>query len=762
MKLKTSDIVIEKSGILKEINFAIDENNQGLIFDMFRSKIYRKPIESICREISANSRDANRESGNEHIPIKIKIFSDKDGTSTLLNNSSLYISFEDNGIGISTNRMEEIFCKYGSSTKRKTNDFTGGYGIGAKTPFSYTDLFIIETINDGQKYIYSAYIDETLVGKIALQTVEKTTETTGTKIIMPLKSEDDRLKFEKAVYMYTIFWKIRPEYLNFKTKLPKIENITSDTIKRKNNISIYRIEDKDIFTFNSYILIDDIPYEIFTDKNVNIKIETFSSGYKNNMVILYLYHFKNGELDISINRENLQYTSETIKIINTFIEKTKVKLKKNVTTFMNKSKDYVTACYNFEICKNEDKDKKYSVEQHNMNGIFLWLRSQNEKLTDFKFKNKHEIKSEFRFGSAYKNSKIYSTESFGDYDTVSFKASDLYLGFVYYTESFVKNKNKSLAIIDLLKNNDQKYFHLICNKKFRFSKQDYHNEKKQEEIYDTNKELEDTYVNLMKSYLKDYKAVKALKTKVEKKEYINIPIKTITESTTYTYGYRRSSNTRSFNLLYYKDKKCFRINNTEKPIKSSSYFFYEVENLSAERKFEWDILRTIQKYCNIHKKRLFIVNKRYTKYFPKSSNANIKFDKKNVKKSKYIKEVFNIIDIIYTKKEVENTGYHKLIFNNIYRLKFDKLYKAYNDIDKKIKEQLENNLETVRRVLSESFESSKENKNILIVIKNIEKKYPILTHFSSYRIGKDNIKDLNTYINLVDNYLKVKRNEKTS
>ena len=98
-------------------------------------EMYKNKIGAVAREISSNSRDANREAGRSDSPIAITISSE----NNLLSEETNSISFQDNGVGISPERMDNIFLKYGGSTKRDSDEFTGGFGIGAKTPFAYTD-----------------------------------------------------------------------------------------------------------------------------------------------------------------------------------------------------------------------------------------------------------------------------------------------------------------------------------------------------------------------------------------------------------------------------------------------------------------------------------------------------------------------------------------------------------------------------------------------------------------------------------------------
>ena len=181
--MKINDIRpnIETSGELKEQFFSIQD--QGMIFDILRNKMYSNPILAICREISCNARDAHRECNIADVPIQIY----------LPNNLEPFYKIKDFGPGISPDRISNIFIKYTASTKREDNIQTGGFGLGAKTPFAYSDTFTIITNFDGTKYHYVCFIDETKIGKLALLAEEKTDQSNGTEIIIPVKPIDFKL-----------------------------------------------------------------------------------------------------------------------------------------------------------------------------------------------------------------------------------------------------------------------------------------------------------------------------------------------------------------------------------------------------------------------------------------------------------------------------------------------------------------------------------------------------------------------------------------
>jgi len=197
MKLNEVRPNVETSGDWEEEFFSIKD--QGMIFDILRSKMYSNPILAICREISCNARDAHREVGKPEVPIHIH----------LPNHLEKFYKIKDFGPGISPDRMLNIFIKYTASTKRDDNVQTGGFGLGAKTPFAYSDTFSIVTVFNGIKYHYTCIIDASKVGKLMKSSETPTDEPNGTEIQIPVKDQDFRF-FAEWTEQATRHWTVRP------------------------------------------------------------------------------------------------------------------------------------------------------------------------------------------------------------------------------------------------------------------------------------------------------------------------------------------------------------------------------------------------------------------------------------------------------------------------------------------------------------------------------------------------------------------------
>ena len=190
--------------------FTVDTSNQ-MIVSILRDKLYSNKIAAVCREVASNSRDANRESGNVEVPVIINISNEG------LLDEGMSISFKDSGVGISPSRIDNVFLKYGSSTKRDSNSQTGGFGIGAKTPFAYTNEFLISTVSEENgnrlRNIYQAVISNEggqEVSQLLLVSSNKTTESTGTEIIVPIQ-ESDMGEFISECLKATLLWNVKPK-----------------------------------------------------------------------------------------------------------------------------------------------------------------------------------------------------------------------------------------------------------------------------------------------------------------------------------------------------------------------------------------------------------------------------------------------------------------------------------------------------------------------------------------------------------------------
>ena len=162
---------------------AFGVTNDPVLMNMLSTGLYQKPMRTMIQETMFNAWDAHRMGNCQDRPIDIYI----NDTSGLI--------IRDYGPGIHKEEIHPIYCIYGNSTKRDNDALTGGFGLGSKSPYAYTDSFTVTSHHEGFKgmYIMNRVSEENDGGpgrSIIFEDVA--TDESGLVVTIPLKSESDR------------------------------------------------------------------------------------------------------------------------------------------------------------------------------------------------------------------------------------------------------------------------------------------------------------------------------------------------------------------------------------------------------------------------------------------------------------------------------------------------------------------------------------------------------------------------------------------
>lgn len=297
------ELGIEKSIIETNSEFISKEATVADPVVMFAllTKLYNDITRIIVQEYIANARDAHREKNIPDRPIEITL-------PTLLHKA---VSYRDFGPGISPERIENVFINLGTSTKRGDNLQTGGFGIGAKCVFAYTDSLSIDTYIGGIHRVYEFMSGDNGIPKIILINEEETTEEDGTKITIWLKNSQDVLSVSSNVYKLTQFWDVRPIIVNEDVYCGnKWKNF--EVIEEGANWKYYRNGDK------TSVVLDGIPYRFDFDAVYNEKDDKkYSQIFSNDS---FYFFFNTGEVTVSPNREGLFYDTKTVIAIRNAVD----------------------------------------------------------------------------------------------------------------------------------------------------------------------------------------------------------------------------------------------------------------------------------------------------------------------------------------------------------------------------------------------------------------------------------------------------------
>jgi len=168
---------------------AFGVTNDPVLMNMLSTGLYQKPMRTMIQETMFNAWDAHRMGDCQDTPIDIYI----NDTSGLI--------IRDYGPGIHKSEIHPIYCIYGNSTKRSNDALTGGFGLGSKSPYAYTDSFTVTSFHEGVKgmYVMNRVSDDSDGGpgrSIIFEDVP--TDESGLLVTIPLKSEGDM----QRAYMY--------------------------------------------------------------------------------------------------------------------------------------------------------------------------------------------------------------------------------------------------------------------------------------------------------------------------------------------------------------------------------------------------------------------------------------------------------------------------------------------------------------------------------------------------------------------------------
>lgn len=177
-ELTQTDILVGQRSTTRSFGVSDDP----MLMSMLSTGFYQNPLRTMIQEVMFNAWDAHRMGNCQHRPIDIYI------------NDTTGLIIRDYGPGIepgeNDDNMHDIYCMYGGSTKRGQKNQTGGFGLGSKSPFAYTESFTVTSHFGGMKNMYLiSRVSDSNGGKPGMTSLVRvpTTET-GLMVTVPLKA----------------------------------------------------------------------------------------------------------------------------------------------------------------------------------------------------------------------------------------------------------------------------------------------------------------------------------------------------------------------------------------------------------------------------------------------------------------------------------------------------------------------------------------------------------------------------------------------
>ena len=296
MIIDTSQGDIEVIGDIKEFKTSIDPKNLEFITTLLSSNLYSDPEQSFIREIVSNAWDSHVEAGNTDTPVIIRFKTQ---------NYNKSITVRDYGTGLSPERFAEVYCNIGSSTKRDSNDFIGGFGIGKYSSLACSNTVYITSYYNGIAYYYVMVKSGNSI-TTNLLSEQPTTERNGVEVTIRNISSFEAYK--KALDYIVFFPNVYIDGIDHYLNSAKLKRLTHMAIVSR---PIYHklLLGNVLYPCNRSLLPSDV-HDFLRDIN--------STGI--------VIKFEIGELGITPNRENIIYTSDTIDKISSRVREAKKEL----------------------------------------------------------------------------------------------------------------------------------------------------------------------------------------------------------------------------------------------------------------------------------------------------------------------------------------------------------------------------------------------------------------------------------------------------
>lgn len=263
----------------------IDDENMSHIISLF-TDLYSDQMLAVIREYSTNAYDAQVEAGVTR-PIEVS-------TPTAL---SPFFKVKDFGIGLSGEDIGRIYSRYGTSTKRATNDQNGMLGLGCKSALTYSQQFSVESVKDGTRMVCSISREDDDVPVMTVIAEVPTDEPNGTTVIVPVQRHHFH-DFEIKAEEFYGYWKAGTVLLNGEQPKPHKGRVITD------GLFVREIEHRSYNRKAARVLMGNVTYPI--DPAV---VDLGITGMPPNMFLVAEVPI--GAVEFTPSREALMYTKRT-------------------------------------------------------------------------------------------------------------------------------------------------------------------------------------------------------------------------------------------------------------------------------------------------------------------------------------------------------------------------------------------------------------------------------------------------------------------
>ncbi len=281
MKVEKQINHVERIGEVQQ-NQAFSIKASAKAFQILSSGVYSDIHLAIIRELSTNAWDSHIDAKTTNKAFRVHLPNRMDPTFRI----------RDFGTGLSHDDVMKVYTTYFESTKTNTNDQNGCLGLGSKSPFAYTQQFLVTSWFEGKKRTYSMFIGEEGIPTVELKRCIDSDEPNGIEVTFACHSTSDQEIFKRRAEKVYRHFPLKPVTLgNYKLSLP---------VRKASRIGKgWRLYD-DIS--QPHAIMGWISYPIDTSQ-IDCTTLIEEAGIE--------IDFSIGDIEISADRESLQYTKRT-------------------------------------------------------------------------------------------------------------------------------------------------------------------------------------------------------------------------------------------------------------------------------------------------------------------------------------------------------------------------------------------------------------------------------------------------------------------
>lgn len=314
--------VLSSSGLEQTKAFEIRASAHA--FKILSSGLYSDKITAVLREIGCNAYDAHVMAGIAHRPFEVKLPNALD--------RQFYI--RDHGPGLSHEEILNLYTTYFASTKQESNDFTGAFGLGSKSPFSYTDSFTVTSCHGGRKRTYTAHIDNKSGAPVVALMAESELDDdwkSGIEVGFPVKPGDFQEFQQKARKVFRSFATV-PDVAGASPVKPFVmaEDFGSFAFLKE-------YEDRE----NVLALMGNVVYPVNKDR---LGLKDDDAVEKVMSMHGLVLRTPIGSIEIAASREEIQYSPDTVKYLKKALKGVYDMVLKEVREKLNGVKTWADMC----------------------------------------------------------------------------------------------------------------------------------------------------------------------------------------------------------------------------------------------------------------------------------------------------------------------------------------------------------------------------------------------------------------------------------